>query len=454
MKSKLGSASHAVTAVTAVIGAVSLLIVALDWRSPASPEWRYWLLGGLLSASFLLVWLGAFLARRQRRWIEWVGRFVGLVALSSVASLVILEGRFQWMRYQVISTDPKELEAIGNHLIVGYTDIDELRMLVEKRAVGGVFITARNVRGKSIDTISAEIEELQKQRVSLGAGIPKLWVAADQEGGIVSRLAPPLTRLPPLSQVVMSNIDRAQRADAVEKYARIHASELKRVGVNLNFAPVVDVNHGIINPTDKYTRIYQRAIAGSPLQIAEVARIYCGELAHAGIHCTAKHFPGLGRVFNDTHRENAALTTSAEELEQTDWIPFRELAKNPRFAIMLAHVQLTAIDPLNPVSSSEPVISGILRGQWHFDGMLITDDFTMDAIYHADGGMGRAAVNALNAGVDLILVSFDPDQCFPVIYKLLEARREGRLDLSRLESSRLRLLRQQPSESPGLKGVE
>ncbi|PKM42698.1 MAG: glycosyl hydrolase family 3 [Gammaproteobacteria bacterium HGW-Gammaproteobacteria-1] len=429
-------------AVAAVVVVVPLLVVALDWRSPLSPDWRYGLLGGLLSATAVFVWIGVFLALGRSRWLQWSGRFVAVVALAAFAAFVMREGRFQWMRYQVLSADPLELEAIGNHIVVGYTDLDELRTLLEKRAVGGVFITARNVRGKTMDMVAAEIAELKKLRQLSGAELVQLWIAADQEGGFVSRLSPPLTQLPPLASIVSANADLAQRTEAIANYARIHATELSQIGVNLNLAPVVDVNHGVINPADKYSRIYSRAIADDPVQIAEVASIYCGELLRAGIHCTAKHFPGIGRVYNDTHQENAALTTSMAELLRTDWIPFQELAKNPGVAIMLSHVHLATVDPENPVSISASVVTDVLRKQWLFDGILITDDFTMAGLYYLDGGMGKAAVSALGAGVDLILVSYEPEQCYPLIYQLLEAKREGRLDLARLESSRSRLMRQ------------
>jgi beta-N-acetylhexosaminidase len=433
---------QSVVAAAAGIVVIPLLVVALDWRSPLSPDWRYGLLGGLWSATAVFVWFGVFLALGRSRWLRWSGRFVAVVALAAFAALVIREGRFQWMRYQVLSADPLELEAIGNHIVVGYTDLDELRTLLEKRAVGGVFITARNVRGKTMDMVAAEIAELKKLRQLSGAELARLWVAADQEGGVVSRLSPPLTQLPPLASIVSANADLAQRTVAIANYARIHATELSQIGVNLNLAPVVDVNHGVINPDDKFSRIYSRAIADDPLQVAEVASIYCSELLHAGIHCTAKHFPGLGRVYNDTHQENATLTAPVAELARTDWIPFRELAKNSGVAIMLSHVHLATVDPEHPVSISASVVTDVLRRQWLFDGILITDDFTMAGLYYLDGGMGEAAVSALGVGVDLILVSYEPEQCYPLIYQLLETKREGRLDLPRLESSRSRMARQ------------
>jgi beta-N-acetylhexosaminidase len=108
---------------------------------------------------------------------------------------------------------------------------------------------------------------------------------------------------------------------------------------------------------------------------------------------------------------------------------------------MLSHARLTAIDKDNPVSMSEAVIRGLLRESWKYDGILITDDFSMGAITGSGDGIAGAAVAALNAGVDLILVSFDPDQYFPLMDALLQAEREGRLQQDALASSNERLRR-------------
>jgi beta-N-acetylhexosaminidase len=132
-------------------------------------------------------------------------------------------------------------------------------------------------------------------------------------------------------------------------------------------------------------------------------------------------------VFEDTHLEHATLPTPAEELAKSDWVPFRDLMQQKSMFTMLAHVRLAAIDRDRPASFSAPVVSDLLRRDWKYDGILVTDDVSMGAAYRSDGGLARASVSALGAGVDLILISYDPDQYFPVVHALLRAQAQGAL---------------------------
>lgn len=182
--------------------------------------------------------------------------------------------------------------------------------------------------------------------------------------------------------------------------------------------------------------------------VTEVADAYCSGLAETGVRCTLKHFPGLGRVFEDTHREDAGLAGAVDELSETDWVPFRTLMRHANAFTMLGHARLIAVDRDRPVSFSEPVVGGTLRGEWKHEGVLITDDFGMGAVYRSRDGIAGASVEALNAGVDLILISFDPDQYYPAMYALLKAERAGRLRPAVLQQSDLRLSTAEPSTKP------
>jgi beta-N-acetylhexosaminidase len=268
--------------------------------------------------------------------------------------------------------------------------------------------------------------------------LPKLWIATDQEGGRISRLSPPLTQLPALSDIVARHPDPADRAAAITEFANTQGRELADIGVNLNFAPVVDLNYHLINPKDRYTRIYERAIAADPEIVRDVAGEYCAALLEAGVHCTLKHFPGLGRVSQDTHAGSADLAATVGELSAADWVPFRALMNENAFT-MLSHVRLTNIDPDRPASISRPVVADLLRRDWNYNGVLITDDFGMAAIYGGRDGIEGGAVEALTAGVDLILVSFDPDQYYPIMHALLDAYRDHRLSRDLLLESDRRL---------------
>ncbi len=287
--------------------------------------------------------------------------------------------------------------------------------------------------------IRAEIDELQAIRNR--QGLPPLLIAADQEGGLVSRLSPPLTRMPPLAEVIAGHKDPADRRAAVQLYAAAKAQELASLGVNINFAPVVDLNHKVVNPEDRHSRIHERAISTDPAVIADVADTYCAVLHEAGVRCTLKHFPGLGRVFEDTHRDSADLAASLDELAVSDWVPFRRLMQSGEPLVMLGHVRLTALDPERPVSFSRRVVDGLIRKGWGYGGLLITDDFSMGAVQRSNGGIAAAGIAALKAGVDLILISYDNDQFYFVMQALLAAEREGRLKPEALSRSVERLAR-------------
>ncbi|MFH1117149.1 MAG: glycoside hydrolase family 3 N-terminal domain-containing protein, partial [Pseudomonadota bacterium] len=364
----------------------------------------------------------------------------GLLAavLVPVITLVV-EARFRWASYQVMHADPARMERLGRHIVVGYRSMDEVRELVRLRGIAGVFVSAGNVRGKSIAGIRRDIDSLQHIRKN--QGLPPLWIATDQEGGIVSRVSPPLPRQPPLSSPAGSSSDSGRRKQAVRQYALRQGRGLSDLGINLNFAPVVDLNHKVVNPDDRFTRISQRAISGDPAVVAQVAAWYCEALEEAGVRCTLKHFPGLGRVFEDTHKEHANLATPPSELTRTDWVPFRKLMRETNAFTMLSHVRLESVDSRCPVSASPAVIAGLIRTQWKYDGILITDNFTMAAIYRSAGGMENAAVRALNAGVDLILVSWDTDQYYPLMHALLKADGRGGISRHALELSTRRLAR-------------
>jgi beta-N-acetylhexosaminidase len=255
----------------------------------------------------------------------------------------------------------------------------------------------------------------------------------------VSRLSPPLPRQPPIASAVGTQTDEAARNAAAHDYGLAQGRALAGLGINLNFAPVVDLNKNVVNPNDRYTRIRERAISSDPAVVTEVARHYCRGLAQTGVRCTLKHFPGLGGVFEDTHLEAGHLRASPDELARSDWIPFRALMGDGGAVTMLRHARLTALDPDHPVSFSPAVVSGLLRQTWSYDGVLITDDFSMGAAYASREGVAGASIAALNAGVDLILIAYDPAQYFPMLDAVLTADRDGRLNAATLSSSARRL---------------
>jgi beta-N-acetylhexosaminidase len=146
---------------------------------------------------------------------------------------------------------------------------------------------------------------------------------------------------------------------------------------------------------------------------------------------------------NDTHLTSAKLETPIVQLQRDDWVPFRKVLQNTPAFTMLGHAILTELDRDRPVSFSESVVTGVIRNQWQHDGILITDDFCMYAVYHSNDGLKKATVAALNAGVDLILIAYDNDLYYPAMKALLQAQIRGQLDEKRLTHSQARLKREQ-----------
>ncbi len=176
----------------------ALLAAAIDWRSPLLASHRALALMVLVAAPVLLIVGEIWLLRRTppnaRR--PWLMVAVVLTAVAALAVTLALEGRFRWQRAIVLAADTVELEKLGRHFIVGYRDPAELRLLMERRAIGGVFLGAHNVAGRSAQAVREEIASWQALRRQ--QGLPPLVIATDQEGGLVSRLSPPLPRQPPL----------------------------------------------------------------------------------------------------------------------------------------------------------------------------------------------------------------------------------------------------------------
>jgi len=380
-----------------------------------------------------LVWRGYWSsAARKTLVLLWC-----LVPLSMLAAHL----RFELRRHDVLHTDASTAHKLGRHFMVGYSSFDEVAALAEKGLIAGIYVTRHNLRGRGAETLRSEIAALQARR--RGANLPPLIVAADQEGGIVSHLAPVLTELPGLS--TLADLPADLRDRMAEEYGRTHGRELAGLGVNLNFAPVLD-----LRPEKKITRfdfntlIGRRTISGDPAKVADVALPYIRGLEMSGVGATVKHFPGLGRVRGDTHHFSADLETSLDELEGSDWRPFRQALAGSRAMLMVGHVRLTAADPERAASHSKKVIDGIIRGKWNYQGVVITDDLVMGAIYQHD--VCTAVVEALNAGVDLLLVAFDGKQFYRIFACASAAGGQARLDPAMLEASEARLNRLSPRD--------
>lgn len=362
------------------------------------------------------------------------GKFLVLMWCLPPLAMLSAEVVFQSRKQTVLRADGQDARELGRHFIVGYSSFDDVAPLAAKGLIGGIYVTRHNIRGKAADALKSEIADLQAMRRR--AGLRPLIVAADQEGGIVSHLSPQLTSLPALSSLAKLPPDK--RVTTAEGFGQIHGHELAALGITLNFAPVVDLlRTEPRNRLDFNSLISRRAISEDPEIVAEIATAYARGLESAGVGATVKHFPGLGRVREDTHHFRASLDTAVSDLNTSDWFPFRKALAQSNASLMVGHVAVTAIDAERAASHSKRVVNDLIRDQWGYQGIIITDDLVMGAVYQ--NGICTVVVEALNAGVDLLLVAFDGLQFYRIYDCALTASAQGRLSKAMLEKSAARL---------------
>jgi beta-N-acetylhexosaminidase len=220
-------------------------------------------------------------------------------------------------------------------------------------------------------------------------------VLIDQEGGRVARLKPPHWRAAPAAArfgaLAQSNPDAAR--EAIRLNARLLAEELLALGITIDCAPVLDLpvpgGHDVIG---------DRAFCADVQVIATLGRAFCDGLLEGGVLPVIKHIPGHGRTMVDSHHRLPVVTAPRAELEASDFATFRALADAPW--AMTGHVVYTEIDPDRPATTSRRVIDEIVRGHIGFDGVLVSDDLSMQALA---GGLGERTAAALAAGCDLAL---------------------------------------------------
>jgi len=217
-------------------------------------------------------------------------------------------------------------------------------------------------------------------------------VAVDQEGGRVQRFRSPVLELPP-----MRALGQRDDPELTRRAARVLGGQLGAIGFNVNFAPVLDVDTNPDNPV-----IGDRSFGADPALVARHGVAFARGLRDAGVMACGKHFPGHGDTVVDSHFTLPMLAHDMERLEAVELVPFRAAAGEID-SIMTAHIVFRALDADRPATLSHPVITGLLRGQLGYDGLVVSDDLEMKAI--ADHyPNGEAAVAAIRAGCDLLLI--------------------------------------------------
>lgn len=277
-------------------------------------------------------------------------------------------------------------EKVGQLLMVhlhGEEVTEEARVLIQEVGVGGViyYDWCNNFETlKEIGALSSKLQGLAKY---------PLLIAADQEGGKVLRFRKAFTNFP-------GNGDMYS-LEVVGKIAYQLGLEMKAAGINMNLAPVVDVNSNPKNPV-----IGMRAYSSDPEKVTAFGREALKGYKTAGILTTLKHYPGHGDTNVDTHKELALLQKSKEELEKMELVPFHALAGETD-AIMTAHILVPAFDPDNCTTLSKKTLA-YLRDTIGFQGIIVSDSLVMEGVLKQCTSVDEAAIQALNAGCDILLL--------------------------------------------------
>jgi len=326
-------------------------------------------------------------------------------------------------------------QKIGQVMTIGFdgtTVSDGLREMIEKYHVGGVILFARNV--ESPRQVAALTRDLQE--IALRSGNPGLLIAIDQEGGRVARLTTDkgFTEFP-------GGMALAATGDPqlVRQVAQAIAGEMKAVGLNVDFAPVLDVNNNFENPV-----IGIRSFGSDPAQVARYGVAFMQGLQDSGIIAFGKHFPGHGDTATDSHLALPVVPHALPRLEAVEFLPFNAAIQAGLAGIMSAHVSFPAIEtrvPGLPATLSSAVLTGLLREKMAFRGLVATDSLEMGALGESGFPVARAAAMALQAGADLLLFNRDHGLHQQSAQWITGWVQEGKIPMQRLDEAVLRMLR-------------
>ncbi|MFF7328662.1 glycoside hydrolase family 3 N-terminal domain-containing protein [Streptomyces sp. NPDC008150] len=322
------------------------------------------------------------------------------------------------------ATEPDQADVDANLAEIGVRTAAEL---IAKYHVGGIiyFIWAHNTRDPH--QIAALSNGIQAASLGRPRGLPVL-ISTDQEHGLVCRIGEPATLFPGAMAVGAGG----SRSDA-RTLGRISGAELRALGVRQDYSPDADVNVNPANPV-----IGVRSFGADPKAVASLVTAEAAGYRSAGVAATAKHFPGHGDTTVDSHLGIPVITHSREVWDELDSVPFRAAIADGIDAIMTAHLMVPALDPSgDPATLSHPIVTGILRGELGYDGLVVTDALDMEGV-RTKYGDDRVPVLALLAGVDQLL---NPPHLDVAWNAVLAAVRDGELTEARIEESVLRVLR-------------
>ena len=331
-------------------------------------------------------------------------------------------------------------EKIGQMLLFGFRGMaieedGKVARQISEGKIGGIVLFDYDVRNKVFDRNIQSPEQLKAliSQLNVYAKTP-LFISIDQEGGRVLRLKPKYGFPHVPSAQYLGELNNL---DSTRHYAAVNAQNMVSLGINLNFAPVVDLN---IERDSGAIGVYERSFSEDPDIVIRHAQKTIEAHQEKGVIPVLKHFPGHGSAKGDSHK---GMTDVTETWNEAELIPYEELLKDPgTLAVMTAHVFNQNIDPDYPATLSTKAI-GILRDRFNYDGVIFSDDMQMEAISN-EYGLEQAIVLCINAGVDVLVfgnnLGYDEDLPDKFQKIVLEAIRKGDISEERIDVSFKRIM--------------
>ena len=326
-------------------------------------------------------------------------------------------------KVEAIMASMSKTEKLGQMVMIGIqgTDVTEDSLfMLHQYHIGGIILFDRNMRSKAqVANLNKKLQDQCNEKVPL-------FIAIDEEGGIVSRMKDDL--IPPPSQRSIANSGNSSEA---YKSAYNIAIELKNMGFNVNFAPVADVGNG------------ERNFSNDAATVTEFVKVAVEGYKHAGMICSLKHFPGIGRGEQDTHIDSVVVHDDFETIYNSDLLPFKSVIGNgelDNYMVMVSHVTYPAFAGDTPACISPVIMKDILRKDLGYQGIIITDDLEMGAVSNYYG-FDRIGVEAVKAGADIVLVCHEYQHGADVYLGLLEALEAGEITQEEVDNSVRRILK-------------
>ncbi|WP_440119166.1 beta-N-acetylhexosaminidase [Paenibacillus sp. QZ-Y1] len=318
-------------------------------------------------------------------------------------------------------------EKIGQMILAGVQGTaldDQARQMITDQKVGGIIFYANNVT-----TLQGTAKFVQSIKDANRANPVPIFMSVDQEGGKVSRMPEIVESIPSNGQV-----GKAKDDDLAETMGELLARQVKLIGFNVDFAPVLDVNSNPNNPV-----IGDRSFGSSAELVSRMGIAEMKGLRSEGIIPVVKHFPGHGDTSVDSHLDLPVVNKTEKQLAQLEWIPFQAAVKEQVEAVMVAHILYPKLDPDHPASLSDVIIGQHLRGKFKYDGVVITDDLSMGAIAK-NYKLSEAAVETVQAGSDILLVAHSYESAKTIFDTLMSAVKSGKIAETRIDESVYRIL--------------